>query len=143
MKKTVLLLMVPLLILCLESCEDGLMIDNDYKYELSGRIFDNLTGIPIDSVYLCRKSHNTPDSLIFFADSVNLNYPNGFEWESRTGTIGKYKMLWFLEARQSEMYNDVFAYKPGYKLWRFPGHNEQVIHLTVSRDSLDIILERK
>lgn len=138
--KTIILLVLILTAMFLDSCkEEGI---SDQIYTFKGNVVDSATGIPIEGVLVAFKNPSLADSLIFKSDSINYHYPNIYYMESKTDSNGNYDYDAFLGHRQPEFYVDIFAFKSGYKIWRYQEGRDNVQQIGQYVDVLNIKLSQ-
>jgi hypothetical protein len=139
--KSVIFCLLVLLSIIIISCKEKVIIDQIYT--LKGKVIDNSSGLPIEGVLVGIKNPSAPDSMIFLNDSINRKYPNGFVMVEKTDSNGKYNYGAFLGHRSTALYKEIFAFKLGYKLWRFQENIDQVEQVGELNDVLNIRIELK
>jgi hypothetical protein len=110
-----------------------------------GVVIDSQSSQPIDSVIVGWKVHNYPDSILFAngeieKDSIIFNYTvHAIE---RTDSTGSFIFQIFLAPTPPYPYEDMFACKKGYNVWRFNSNKDKVISINEFTDSLIIRLQK-
>lgn len=105
--------------LSLTACNNNSNNPMDQTYTLSGKVTHSNTQSGIANVVVGIKNPSIADSLFFTDDSVKADLANSFFMRTVTDSLGNYVWYWFLGTRRTDLYKDIFAYKPGYKLWRY------------------------
>lgn len=136
-----LLLILPALLI---GCSDKSTPTFDQTYSLRGKIVNSLTREGVGKVIIGIKAPSVPDSLVFAGDSLNSNVNNAFFMKVITDTTGFYQWDWFLGYRKTELYKDIFAYKEGYRLWRYSKDSSAFVsQVNEFTDELNITLVPK
>ncbi|MFC2130917.1 hypothetical protein ACFLSQ_05745 [Bacteroidota bacterium] len=139
MRKFIIFIMASTMILCFHCCDTEYTL-SDNGYVIYGTVTDKITGNPIEGVHVGIKNPNIPDSLIFFSDSVNISFSDGFISKVQTDTIGKYYFSFFMNQKDTNLYFEMFAYMPGYRLWKYKEQYPKVKRITEMIDEINIIL---
>jgi hypothetical protein len=92
---------------------------NDRSYFLRGQVIDSASGGPIVNALVGYRHPTAPDSLVFPNDTVDTTVPNGFLVAKTTDQAGSFEFVFFLGARDTSVYDLLFAYKSGFTLWRY------------------------
>ncbi|MFH1051542.1 MAG: hypothetical protein V1779_11520 [bacterium] len=142
MKKIISYAIAIIVLMVIYSCNTEVEL-SDNIYAIKGKITDQITGFPIDSVFVGIKNPNIHDSLIFFVDSVNKSYPNGLADNTKTDSTGNYSFSFFLCPRDTILYFEMFAFKSGYRLWKYKEYYPKVKRIYENEDEINIVLERK
>lgn len=100
---------------------------------------------PIDSVLVGWKVHNYPDSILFIdgeiiRDSIKYNY--NVEYIQRTDSSGNFDFNVFLAPMPPAPYEDMFACKKGYKVWRFDSDKDQVEIINQFKHKITITMQK-
>jgi len=96
----------------------------------------------LDSVLIGFKNPSIPDSLIFVGDSVMTILPDSVATYVYT-LNGYFSLGWAFVPEPPVKYVDMFAYKPGKKLWRFNPAVDTVHQLISNIDSIKIRMVNK
>jgi hypothetical protein len=129
-----------LLTIIIISCKEKII--EEKLYILEGTVINKSTGLPIEGVMIAIKNHSLPDSAIFLNDSIILGYPHGYSGRSLTKDNGSYYLDWE-GSRQEWILKDLFAFKTGYKIWRFQENKDTLKRINEGKDVLNIKLELK
>jgi hypothetical protein len=130
---------------------------SDPSFVSYGIVVDTISVLPIDSVVIGFKNPIVADSIVFIGDSVVQVGPNS---EKYVGLfIGKKGDAYFgqpiVTAKNGlfsfggafidgpPLYQNMFAYRKGYHLWRFASTKDAVIRIQTETDSLMIKLNKK
>jgi hypothetical protein len=137
MRKICVFFILLIIVLYINSCKGP--ICHDQVSVFKGKVTDKLTGNAVDSVMVGMIKPSTPDSVVFLSDSVNRAF---IRFVTKTDSTGRYYKDFFLGYNiDTSFYKDFFAYKEGYKLWRYLEHDSKVIR-THLIDELNIVLEK-
>jgi hypothetical protein len=122
MNKRIFIFLIPfVIVLCLYSCNQVL---NDQASVFQEKVTDKLTGNAVDSVIVGMIIPSALDSVVFLSDSVNRAF---IRFDTKTDSTGKYCKYFGLGSNIDPVYyKDIFAFKKGYKLWRYLEHNSKV-----------------
>jgi len=112
---------------------------NDQSYFLRGHVIDSVSGAPIAYAVVGYRHPTTPDSLLFPGDTLDSTVPNGFLIAKTTDEEGSFEFVFFLGARDTSVYNLLFAYKPAFVLWRY---DQSPVPITASAQYVDEIVVR-
>lgn len=124
---------------CEESNEPEILWDP--AFFVDGMVLDSITQAPISEVLVCFRTQEKPDSLYFVGDSVIANAPL---WGiSETKAEGKFHIELWMTYKDSNYYQLMFAWKTGYKLWRYDHHPVYVKWIDDVRDEVTIYLSKK
>jgi hypothetical protein len=117
----------------------------DQTSTVRGVVIDSQSSQPVDSVMVGWKVHNYPDSILFAnreieEDSIIINY--SVHEITRTDSTGSFIFQIFLAPTPPYPYEDMFACKKGYNVWRFNTNKDEVISVNEFTDSLIIRLQK-
>ena len=128
------------LCLILLGCDQSPEVLSDPMYYIMGTIVDSASSVPIASVLVGATDSSIPDSLFFAGDSVGSYRTARSTITSSTGT---FELMWFGIHRDTTKVYSLYAYKSGYKLWRFVKQPVQIRPIDESRDEITIQLVTK
>jgi hypothetical protein len=144
MKEQMKILIILIFFLLLSGCEKSTEPINDPTSQIKGVVTNEQKNELIDSVWVGFKNPNIPDSLIFIADSASIEvlkdpeYLSPFTSPFLYSTDGKFQFGFAFASKPPVNYELMFAFKPGYKLWRFNSLRDTVYHLNGNTDSIMI-----
>jgi hypothetical protein len=114
---------------------------------IRGLVVDSVSALPIESVIVGWKMSSYPDSLLFPGDTLHLDsvvINMNVRDIHATDDSGRFSVAAFLAPMPPYPYEDMFAYKHGYLLWRFDSQRDHIIHLNEWTDSITIrLVERR
>lgn len=131
-------------IILLPGCKSDTNNPEDQSYILKGYVTNSITQKGVTNVMVGIKNPSVPDSTVFKGDSLNQYANNAFLIVSMSDINGLYELSWFLGGRDTSLYKNIFAYKSGYKLWRYTQNSgNSISRLDDYRDELNISLHPK
>jgi hypothetical protein len=119
-------------------CNNPASISDPFS-SIKGLIVDGGNETPLDSVLVGFKSPDLPDSVLFMGDSILIN-SSSFTNPVLYTSNGYFEFGFAFASKPPVDYTQMFAYKPGKKLWRFNPNSDTVYHLISNIDSLKIKL---
>jgi hypothetical protein len=127
--------------LSLTACNNNPENPMDQTYTLSGKVTHSNTQSGVANVVVGIKDPSIADSLFFIGDSVRMDLANSFFMRTVSDSSGNYIWNWFLGGRRTDLYKNIFAYKPGYKLWHYSDESGSEVKQTGNlTDELNIKL---
>lgn len=122
------------------SCKNESVEISDQSYFLRGVVRDSTSSTPINGVTVGYRNPSVPDTVLFRGDSLNLAVPNAVLGIAISQGAGVFEYAWFLGNRDTTLYKFLFAYKRGYKFWRYDKHPVTVISLNSYTDQVELKL---
>lgn len=125
-------------------CDKSVEPIREYYSEIKGIVVVGNNTELLDSVLVGYKNLSIPDSLIFIGDSISINILNDpknlspFTAPFMFSVNGQFQFGFAFAAKPPIHYDQMFAYKPGKKLWRFDSNKDTVFHLNANLDSIMI-----
>ena len=118
----------------------------DQSGAVKGVVVDSRSGQVMDSVTVAWKVHSYPDSLLFQAgipklDSIAIGY--NIRALTMTDSNGRFYVQASLSPTPPFPYEDMFAYKHGYQLWRFDSTRDRTYRVRTYEDSIAIVLNHE
>ena len=123
------------------SCSDDLNQIFDQTYILKGTVKGSTSGLPVGDVIVGITNPEAPDSVIFEDDTLTDSAGYAFLATGKTDATGYFSLEFFLGMRDTSLYKYLFAYKPGYKLWRYDNSLHNVKYISRFVDETEIRLE--
>jgi hypothetical protein len=139
-------IVIPIVVfLFIPSCRESTNQIIDQTSIVRGVVLDSQSSQPIDSVMVGWKMHNYPDSILFVngeivKDSVIINYT--VHEIQNTAFNGSFIFQIFLAPTPPYPYEDMFACKKGYNVWRFDSSQDKVVSVGQFIDTLIIRLNK-
>ena len=124
----------------LPACQQ--MVDPPYmpSYSFSGSVLDSTTSAPIISTLIGFKDSTIADTVLFRGDSVNLPPRNSMIYLYSVSQGG---FQFIQPVRDTTSFKFLFAYKTGYRLWRFHRQPLATRRVTNTSDQITIMLSTK
>ncbi len=110
---------------------------SDQTFFLRGEVVDSTSGAPLADTFVGFRHPTIPDTLVFVGDSVDVTDPNRLLISKTTDGQGGFEFTFFLGARDTAVYNLLFAYKPGFELWRY---DRSPVPITAGAEYVDHIV---
>jgi hypothetical protein len=123
-------------------CDKSTEPTNDPTATIIGSVISKENNEQLDSVLVGFKNPSIPDSLVFVGDSVLTGLSDSAVTYVYT-LNGYFSFGWAFVPEPPVKYVDMFAYKPGKKLWRFNPASDTIYQLISNIDSLKIRMENK
>ena len=134
-------LLLALAMLQIEACKErDVPAPYDPSFVLSGRVLDSRTSAGIEGVTVGWRDPDIPDSVLFNADSLLPFSKQTVPLTSISSPGGSFTLYFYPGVRDTSRYWYLFAYKPGYRLWRFDRQPVGVTQASRYLDHCDIVL---
>ena len=137
------ILIIPFLLIGFSGCDKSTEPTNDPTALIIGSVVSKENNEKLDSVLVGFKNPSIPDSLIFFEDSIVTNLTDSIAAPYVYTLSGYFSFGWSFFSEPPVKYADMFAFKPGKKLWRFNPSTDTVYQLISNTDSLKIRMVNK
>lgn len=109
-------------------------------YSIKGVVTSEEDDSFIDSVMVGFKNSEIPDSVIFTNDSLVIGNSDWIDYQALT-EVGLFNFTFQYEEGIPVTMNDMFAYKPGEKLWLYTSWVDTLHHILDNTDSIKIRLK--
>jgi len=130
-------LFIPIFLFSFWGCDKTTEPTSDPTATIKGSVVSLENNEPLDSVLIGFINPGAPDSLIFVGDSVITSDPNLIA--PATNTLNGIFYFSFAFVYEPPVdYEQMFAYKPGKKLWRFNSSLDTIYQLISNTDSIKI-----
>ena len=97
--------------------------------------------MPVSDVTVGIRNPEVPDSVVFEDDTLADDAVSALLATDKTNASGYFSLDFFLGMRDTSLYKYLFAYKPGYKLWRYNNSLHNVKYISGFVDETEIKLE--
>ncbi len=129
------------LLLAATGCRHNVV--SDPSYTIRGSVLDATSGLPVDSACIGIARYHSADSTLFPGDSINVRLLDSLAIYWWSGNDGNFRYDWFLAVRDTGLYKDFFAYKPGYKPWRYSRQPVEIHWTNASTDEFTVQLSSR
>ena len=136
------IILISLLFISYSGCNKSVEPPSDPTAVILGDVVSKENSEQLDSVLVGFKNASIPDSLVFAGDSLLTNLTDSIATYVYT-LNGYFSFGWAYYSKPPVKYEDMFAYKPGKKLWRFNPNLDTVYQLISNTDSLKIRMVNK
>jgi hypothetical protein len=120
-------------------CSDEPVLLNQ-NYSIKGVVTSAEQDSIIDSVMVGFKNPGIPDSMIYISDSLVIENTDWINYQTLTKN-GLFSFSFQYEEDFPVNLNDMFAYKPGEKLWVYTSWVDTIHHILDNSDSIKIRLK--
>ncbi len=121
-------------------CDDTTSSIAQQFYSLNGIVVTEEEEAPLDSVMVGFKNPGIPDSLIYINDSLVIANDDWIDYQTLTEN-GLFNFSFPYEEDFPVVMIDMFAYKPGKKLWVYTSWVDTLHHTIDNTDSIKIRLK--
>ncbi|MBL7961864.1 hypothetical protein JNL27_16650 [bacterium] len=102
-------------------CEDCDLRTTD----IYGQVIDSRNGAPISGVLVGRSQY--VDSLSASGDTLSLGPSYDINPQEFSGPDGTFHLGFFGEIKPVDVYDQIFAFKPYFSIWKFKSHGSSVL----------------
>ena len=112
----------------------------DHTVIITGAVRSQQTSEPLDHVYIGFKIAGIPDSVYTSGDTTVFYHSNYMDWLTKS-TNGIFELNRFLGEWPPD-YDNMIAYKNGFKLWTYNANTDTIFHTDTFRDSVNITMQK-